>query len=237
MIISGVLGILIASLYITIRPSQYFATLQIGLGKNSKILEGSYGPLYLIDYSRLIDEIQIPSTYTEVELNACDMQNQKELNNNFINLVKIRNINPGLVEISAHGESPSSLENCLEAIVALLQSKQKSKLLPVIEEAKLQLSSNQITIERLKSYLNKKSSQNDFLLATLELKSIEKETSYLRAFINNSDVGWGILSPLVTLEKQNNLNKMITLIIGLFSGFLLGMIVDFLFLTKSKIQK
>jgi uncharacterized protein involved in exopolysaccharide biosynthesis len=224
-IISGFLGLLAALGFLMVTPNKFEAVAKIQMARLSpeKILTWVNAE----DPNLLLYRLKSPSSYSAVEIKACDLDNEKVPNESLVELLNIF--------------VPKGLNNTLELRVSLTAKETAYScalaIFEYIRESQNQM--NKIHIDRAKGFLMEyrprlkevinhdslggpgQSISSTFLPSRDDLKPFSEEILRLNNLINNVEQA-KLISPIHVLDTPIFRKTFTAIGIGFFAGLLLG---------------
>lgn len=231
MVLFGILGIVIAALYIVIAPNQYEATAQIKMAQISITNPTNPFGTTVEDPNSLIARMQLPTNYSSEVIAACEYQDKSQAALALSKAVKLT-IPKGLtntVELKVSSLSPQIALACAQAIVDQITLLQAQFAKPFVEEAKIRLVQDNDRIDAARKLIARADQSGSamsaaYLAARDELTYFLTDREKMLDLINSVDKrGTQLISPIYAPEKPVSPKKMIAVLVGLFIGLLLGL--------------
>jgi len=230
-LMAGILGLMIAGLYLWFTPPQYEAVAQIQMAqwsynKNIGVSAGN-----VEESGVLISRLSIPSNYSLQNIQACKMESVK-IDPDLALTKKLKYVivkgSPNVVEIKVQQNSKDDAIACLTTVFETIKESQNRIFEP------LQRHAAQLIVEKNKKLANAKDlifrgGQSGPLVSAVylstrdEITTLKDEIESLTNFVNSKDArATRLISPIFSAEKPVSPNKLISLIAGLFGGLCLG---------------
>jgi len=245
--ITGVVGVVFSLIYLAITPKQYEATAQIVLAQigipNTKYPSTNLSPLgiNIEEPALVISRLSLPSSFLGGANSECGFDDRPDSINTMIKTLKFGVIKgvTNVIEIRALGASPEAAKVCANAIFELIKTTQTKILSPYIEEAKILLAYDEVSLQKAKALLSnadKVGSQiSGVYLATRdEIHYLLDEIAYLKSVVASSPNRLThLIAPIYASDTPISPKKWMAFLVGVFGGLLLGFVVA---LARVKIQ-
>lgn len=238
-IIFGVLGFLIAIIYLAFAKEQYEAVAQIQMAQiginnnnNNKNNNNNLTPLgvSIEEPALLISRLYIPTSYPKETQRLCGLDDKEEGGAILARRIKISTLRGvgGVVELKLKGSSREDVAQCANGIFNLIKTSQAQIMTPYIDEARTRLSDAYVRLDKVKDFVKKIDKSGARIDASYLL--VRDEVAYLMdeiASLNNLVTSNGIRSarlvaPIYVSDSPVSPRKYVTLLIGLFVGVFLG---------------
>jgi len=228
----GLLGLLGAIGFLAFMPNQYEATTQIHM---AQIPSDSYNGLLGLnveDPSILIARLQMPSSYTEDNLKACGLDQERNSSEELVKLAKVSVIkgNANSIELRIRLKSKDKVINCSKSLFESIRDHQNNIMKPYIEEATILLLKNQVRLQETQSLLVRADKSGLALSAAYlatrdEVKLLVDENIRLNNLISAKDTRQArLISPIYASDNPVFPKKIISLLVGLLTGLFLGIL-------------
>lgn len=232
-LVSSIIGFCIAIIVNVVPPKKYEAIALIKMASMSFGLSSPVGTA-IEDPLSLVARMQIPTNYDPDVLAACTYEegSAKPLPESVLFLAPKGLAN--VVEIKVTAPSQTQAFECAEMIVGQVKKLQMQSAQLFIDEAKAKLDEVNKQIETLRNIIAKYDNYNSTLsmsnlIVRDELNGYLIERIRLLEFINSlKRRGAYITSPIYVVESATSLKKWTSLVIGLLTGALLGVLVAFM---------
>jgi capsular polysaccharide biosynthesis protein len=226
---AGVIGIIGATGYIFVTPTQYEATAQIQMAQLST---GGIAGTNLEDPNLLIARLKLPSTYDQVAIDSCGYQVKRYPAEELAKMTKPTLIKgTQMLDIKVQGLSREQATQCAESILRIVKDSQKAIAEPIIDEAKSKLLKYSQRLQEAQSFILKSdksgSSMSAAYLSTRdEIKFLTDETIRLNDLIASAKSRQTkLVSPIYSPENKVSPKHANALIAGLFAGLFLGLLL------------
>lgn len=233
-LISTLVGLILAIIYLIVTPSQYEATAQVEMAQIADFsrFDGPTVSLsearYLIeDPNALVGRLFLPSSFDEETINACEMPDHPLKNEILARSVKATVMKKVLnvAELSIRHESAALAIKCATAIFIMIQRQQSDMVNQRLERAKSTVESLKAMIASLESELARNTAaqnqQVTYLAKREELLLLKNQVIALELKIKNS-TQTHLLAPIFASKKPVFPKRLLTLALGLFSGIIIG---------------
>jgi uncharacterized protein involved in exopolysaccharide biosynthesis len=230
-VMTGVVGILIAIAYLLLAVPQYEATAQIKLAQLNFNGPGLGAPIE--DQNSLLARLQFPSNFTQPVITACEYDNKTDPAQSLAKDLKF-SIPKGMVniiELKTLAPSPEKALACANAVVDQIAKLQRAMIETYVDEAKTQL---EIYNEKLESAhrIIAKADQAGSAMSAAYLGARDEIAFYLAAkekmqILMNSaqQKAVQLAAPIFIPQKPVSPKKSISLLAGLFGGMFLGLVI------------
>jgi capsular polysaccharide biosynthesis protein len=234
-LVTGVLGVLVAGTYIVVTPNKYEATAQIEMAKinnnnnnNSSSLLGSN----IEDPNLLIARMKSPSNYDQASIVACGFEGEKQAAERLAKMIKV-GLSKGtqMVELKATGLSQEQAMQCAQSVFNNIKQSQKMIAEPIIEESKAKLARYAARLQEAQTFISKAdksgSSMSAAYLSTRdEMKHITDEITLLNDLISSaSNRQTKLVSPIYVSQKKVAPKEIVSLTAGLMGGIFFGLLL------------
>lgn len=233
-IATGILGVAAALVFVMVTPSQYEATAQIQMAQIS-ISNNNTNPLGTnIELpSLLIARHQIPSAYSDNEINACGLEGKKmpqEVLSKLAKFTVVKGVD-SIVELKVRRGSKEGALACAQALFENVKESQSLIIKPYIEEAKSLLAKYQVRIQETQSIVAKADKSGSALSAAYlanrdEVKFLTDESIRLNALITSGDSRQTkLVVPIYVSDLPVSPKKRVSLVVGLLAGLFAGLLL------------
>lgn len=236
-LLSGIIGLVLALVYAFISPTQYKADANIQVGKLAGVdIESP---------STLIAKLRMPNYYSKLTLAACNIIDKENPGQFLINKINPLILKGSLiVNISYTSSSSLEAEKCLATIFDEIRRNQNALSSPILQLKNNQLIGIKKRLETNESFVNllsnknlrfdfsdEKFSANALLLATFMSK--ENEITDLRAEIMKMEASLeepetkaaSLVTPISIIEESAMMKLSLIMVVGVFSGLLVGSLI------------
>lgn len=210
---TGIAGLLLGGVFLVVTPNQYEATAQVqmsqlppkGNGQNSVSPVG----VNIEEPALLISRFQMPSTYSQLELQACGLEEDKKSFETLANLVKITPLKgvASVVELKVKRPSPELAKSCVEGIFNKIHDTQKSIKDPFLAEALTKISNYERQLLVAKSVLERADKSvggvtASYLSTRDEVRMLQDEIMDLESFVSAGESRRAkLVSPIYTSDQ------------------------------------
>jgi len=235
---AGMFGVFFATIYLWITPSQYQAIAQIQMAQLSPDNSNRNNNLMGInveDPKLLLVRLRLPTTYTNAEINACGLNDQKSPSKKLLDFVHFSEIKAvgSVIELRTHGLTKEIASVCAYALFKNIQASQNEIRKLYIKEAKILLASYRDRLDSAQKFIAKEDQSVQLLSAAYlssrdEVRFLADEIFRLNALIVSGDLRQTkLISPIYVENDPIFPKKVITLITGLIIGLSLGLFLIF----------
>ncbi len=239
LILSVVLGILGATIYIGLTPNQYQATAQIQMaqisinnnanaGTNSNTGTNSF-IVNVEDSNSVMARLKLPTAYSTEEIKACGLETSEAPFEKLASIIKFSGVKGGaVIELKINLNSKEIAISCAQALFENIKRYQNQIIKPDIEEAKVLLLKNNDRLANLQILIAEADKFGPANLAAYfssrdEVKFLLQEVLRLNSFIAMADSKQTkLLSPIYVPASPVFPNKKIIILIGVMTGLFLG---------------
>lgn len=235
--IFGVIGLVIAIIYLVVTPKQYEAVAQItmaqiGAANNNN---NNINPLgvNIEEPAPLIARLSSPTSFTPQVIAACGLQDQANAALALSKSIKLT-IPKGVanvVELKTFGPSPQAAQECNLAVFELIKTTQSQIVAPYIADAKLMLDDDIERLAKAKDLLAKADKSGSaigaaYLSTRDEIRYLLDEiTAFKNVVTSNQNRATRLVSPVYAGDTPIAPKKRNTLAAGLFGGLFLGLLI------------
>jgi len=232
-IVFGFLGLLGAIFYILVTPNSYEAISQIRMAQVSITSPSNPFGTSVEDPATLLARMQIPTNFSAEVVSACAYQEKIESALALSKEVKFSVVKgvPNVVELKVMARSPELAKKCSSAIFEAIKVSQAGLTAVFIEEAKRKLATDDHHIEAARKLIAK-ADQSGAVISVAYLSSRDELTFFLNDREKMVDLidsaknrSTSLISPIYVLDRPVSPKKISSLIVGLFTGVLLGLLV------------
>lgn len=236
----GVIGLLSASVFLWVTPSQYEAVVQIKLAQINVKNDTNFFGKDLEDVNNVVARFRLPSAYSVEEMKACNLANGQVPNDSIVSLVKMSVIksSTSTIQLNIRMNSKEHLVGCTQAIYERIRESQAEILAPFIEKSRALLLVYQARLREIRGLINRADNSDHALTAAYltgrdELIFLSNEIIRLNNIINSSFllqtkmVNPVYISDVPVFPKKNH-----SLLIGLLAGVFLGVL--FVFVSQAR---
>jgi uncharacterized protein involved in exopolysaccharide biosynthesis len=236
-LMAGVLGLMMAGLYLWSTPPQYEAVAKVHMAQwpTSKILGVNAGNVE--DTAILISRLSSSSTYSLQNIQACKMENVK-IDQDLALTKKLKysvikaspNTIPSVVEIKVQEKSKDDAIACLKSVFETITATQNKIFEPLRLQATQLIEDKNKKLAVAKELLLRGDKSGQALSAVYlstrdEIASLKEDIDNLSNFVNSKDSrSTRLISPIYAAEKQVSPKKSSSLIAGLFGGLCFGIV-------------
>lgn len=229
-LVTGILGIMGAIVYLSVTPSQYEATAQI---QGAQITLGNpTTPTNIEDPNILIARMKSPSSYDKNVAIACELDDSKHSQEAMAKMVKLSIIKgTNVLELKVTTSSRTSAIKCSQILIDQIKDYQIQLANIFIDEAKVKLASYQKRLQETQAFINKVDKSESsvsaaYLSSRDEIKQMTDEIIRINDLISSANSRQTkLISPIYSPENKVSPKRAIALIAGLFAGFFLGLLL------------
>ena len=230
-LMTGVLGLMVAGLYLWFTPHQYegFVQIQMAQWSSNKNIVVNGGNVE--EPGALISRLSSPSTYSLQNIQACKMESVK-IDPDLALTKKLKyaivKTSPNVIEIKVQQNSKDDVIACLESVFETIKLSQ----IYILESPRLQavqlIEEKNKKLVFAKEQLLKGDQYGPALIAWYlsirdEMARLNEDIESLTNFVNSRDSRHArLISPIYAAEKPVSPKKLISLITGLFGGLCFG---------------
>jgi hypothetical protein len=242
-VITTVLGVLLATFYILMTPKQYTAKTQIIMaqiaGSDKNIMPFGAN---IEEPIALINRLSLPTSYGIDQIEACGLSGaQKPLEA----MAKIPKWNAprgvaGIVEVSVTSSTTKIAKDCIESLFLLIQGTQEKKIAAYIKEAEEKLAGYQRRIEAYKKHapnvMGDQSKEITYSATWNEYVLMVEQVLILRNLIGFAEAHGASLAMPIYVDETPVAPKITSLLAGgFFWGLIIGIFIAYLKSIFSKI--
>lgn len=230
---AGMVGVIAATAFVMVTPSQYEAIAQIQMAQIS--INNNTNPLgsNVELPSLLIARHQVPSTYREDEIKACGLEGKKMPQESLSKLAKFTPVKgvDSIVELKIILESKEGALACVQALFENVKESQSLIIKPYIEEAKSLLTKYQVRLQETQALIAKADKSDSALSAAYlanrdEVKFLTDESIRLNALITSGDARQTkLVAPIYVSDLPVFPKKSVSLVVGLLAGLFVGLLL------------
>jgi LPS O-antigen subunit length determinant protein (WzzB/FepE family) len=222
-LMTGVLGLITAGIYLWFTPPQYEAVAKVHMAQwpTSKILGVTTGNVE--DAATLISRLSSSSTYSPQNIQACKMENVKiDQDLALTKKLKYTTIKtaPNVIEIKVQQNSKEDAISCLQSVFETIKVSQSKIFEPLQFEAVQLLEEKNKTLAVAKELLLRGDKSGPALSAVYlsirdEIYSLKEDIDSLSNFVNSKySRPTRLITPIYASEKPVSPKKLISLIIS-----------------------
>ena len=236
--IFGVIGLVVAIIYLVVTPKQYEAIAQItmaqiGAAKNNN--NNNINPLgvNIEEPALLIARMSSPTSFTPQVIAACGLQGQADaalVLSKSIKLMAPKGV-ANVVELKTFGKTPQAAQECNLAVFELIKTTQAQIVAPYIADAKLILDDDIERLTKAKDLVAKADKSGSamgaaYLSTRDEIRYLLDEITALKSVVtSNQNRATRLVSPVYAVDKPIAPKKRNILAAGLFGGLFLGLLI------------
>ncbi len=230
----GVVGLLVASMFAFLMPSQYEAKAQIKMAQIAVKYNDNVNPVgvNIEEVALLIARMKLPTTFDLSTIERCGLTSEKDGAEVLAKRVKLSAVKgaPSVVDLSIQAESKEMAEACVAATFDLIRQTQKAIAEPFIIEAKSKLSEYQKRLDDSRSVIFRADKSGAVLSAAYlatrdEVKYLMDEVTRLQDFTTSADTRVAQLTaPIYAIDHPVYPKKRLTVTAGLMAGLLSGLL-------------
>jgi capsular polysaccharide biosynthesis protein len=233
-ILTGLLGIVGATVYFWVTPNQYQATAQIQIGQYS-VNDSSTNPVVVNIESPnlLLARLKLPATYSTKEIQACGLEYSKSPSEALAEKAKFSAVK-GLetwIELKINHESKEIAIVCAQSLFESIKTSQNEIIKPSIDKAKESLLKYQDKSNNAQSLISRADKSGASLSAAYlstrdELNFLSGEILRLNTFIASVDTRQAkLVSPIYASDIPIAPKKKTIFMAGIFGGLFLGLLL------------
>lgn len=232
-VITTVIGLIWAIVYLVITPKQYEAVAHIKMAQISLINPANPFGTPVEDPVSLIARMQMPTNYDTGVVDACNYQDLPQAATQLSKALKLT-APKGLtntVELKVLAKSPEIAKSCAQAVVDKIAQLQMQFAKPFVEEAKLKLAQDNDRIEAARKLIAK-ADQSGSAMSAAYLSARDEITYFLTDrekmldLINSAQQrGTKLISPIYASENPVLPKKVPHLVAGLCAGLFMGLAI------------
>lgn len=228
----GLVGLLGATGFIAVTPSQYEATAQIQMMQISPNNNTNPLGVNVEDPNLLMARLKLPSSYDLNEVKACGIHEENsptELLTGLVKLAPVKGVG-SIVELKIRMQSKNQAINCAQAVFENIRESQNAIVKPYVEEAKTLLIQYQARLSEARSLVARADKSGSALSAAYlanrdEVKFLTDESIRLNTFITSGDARQAkLVAPIYASDIPVFPKKKISLLVGLLVGLFLGVL-------------
>jgi capsular polysaccharide biosynthesis protein len=231
----GLAGLVISGIYLLITPNQYEAVANIAMAR----VPADKNPLgvNIEEPQALINRMSVPSSFDAAILNACGLQDVATLAAQMSKVIKL-SIPKGVanvIELKVTHSSPEIASACAKSVYESIAHSQAQMIGPMAKTSKANNSARLAKVEERLAQdkvLLAKAEQPRGVLSPLyfsiltEIRALEDERVTLLALVEAKHLqAANLQSPIYVADKPVYPKKMMSLVIGLMGGLLLGLLI------------
>jgi uncharacterized protein involved in exopolysaccharide biosynthesis len=235
LIATGAIGSFLAGLYLWQAPPVYEAKLQVEMAKTN------IGTLPRAEYQKgapiedgplLVERLRIPSTYTPVVTQSCQVQDETyplEALSDKVKAKTMKSVN-SVVEITVRGTDPTDAQSCAFAIFEMVRRQQNALLEPQTRAAQENIQALQARLKDIRDFLatmNKTEVQSAVYLSRRdEAMWLMEEIATLNRLLRQT-TETRLVSPIYSTPNSISSGKLGGIIMGGIAGVLIGALLVF----------
>lgn len=233
-ILTGLLGIVGATVYLWVTPNQYQASAQIQIGQYSAN-DNTVNPLVvnIEPPNLLLARLKSPATYLAKEIKACGFEYSKSPSEVLAEKAKFSTVKgvDTWIELKINHESKEIAIACTQSLFERIKTSQNEIIKPSIEKAKDSLLKYQERSNNAQSIISRADKSGASLSAAYlstrdELKFLSEEILRLNTFISSVDTRQAkLISPIYASDIPVAPKKRTILMAGIFGGLFLGLLL------------
>ena len=230
-LMTGILGLVTAGLYLWFTPPQYEAVAQIQMAQWSSNKNIGVNAGNVEESGTLISRLSSPSTYNLQNIQACKIESVK-IDPDLALTKKLKyaivKTSPNVVEIKVQQNSKDDALACLQSIFVTIKESQSKIFEPLHIQAALLIEEKNKKLALAKELVFRADLSGPALSAVYlstrdEINTLSEEIESLTNFMNSKDSRpTRLISPIYAPEKPVSPKKLISLIAGLFGGLCFG---------------
>jgi LPS O-antigen subunit length determinant protein (WzzB/FepE family) len=233
--IFGVIGLVIATIYLVVTPKQYEAVAQITMAQIDAAKNNNMNPfgVNIEEPALLIARLSSPTSFTPQVISACGLQDQANAALALSKSIKLT-IPKGVtnvVELKTFGPSPQAVQECNLAVFELIKTTQSQIVAPYIAEVKLKLDDDIEHLAKAKDLVAKADKSGSamgaaYLSTRDEIRYLLDEITALKNVVtSNQNRATRLVSPIYADDMPIAPKKRTILVAGLFGGLFLGLLI------------
>lgn len=230
----GLLGLLGSVGFLVVTPNQYEAIAQIQMAQISTN-NNDTNPLgvNVEDPDLLMARLNLPSTYSAIEIKACGLEGQKMPAESLVFMLRssaVKGVDT-IVELKIRMESREQAVVCARALFENIRESQNQIIKPYIEEAKSLLTKYQARLKEAQELVTRADKSGAAISAAYlanrdEVKFLTDESIRLNTFVIAGDARQAkLVSPIYASEAAVFPKKKNALMVGLLAGLFLGLLL------------
>ena len=230
-LMTGILGLVTAGLYLWFTPPQYEAVAQIQMAQWSSNKNIGVNAGNVEESGTLISRLSSPSTYNLQNIQACKMESVK-IDPDLALTKKLKyaivKASPNIVEIKVQQNSKDDALACLQSIFVTIKESQSKIFEPLHIQAALLIEEKNKKLAIAKDLVLRGDQSGPAISAVYlstrdEIALLKEDIDSLSNFVNSKDSRpTRLISPIYAPEKPVAPKKLISLISGLFGGLCFG---------------
>ena len=230
-LITALLGLVIAFIFLLVAPNQFEAVANIAMGRVSP------GSANIEEPQALINRMSLPSSFDASAISACGLQDASNLAEQLSKAIKL-SIPKGVAnvaELKVNRPTPELAQACANSVFEAIVKSQTQMIEPMAQAAK---SNNSVRLAKVEARL----AQDKTLLARAgepknavspayfailsEIRTFDDEREKLLTSIHASAAQTATLqSPVYVADKPIYPKKALSLLAGLMGGVFLGIVI------------
>lgn len=232
-LLSGVCGLTIAIFYLLAASKVYEAKAQVVMAQIASVNQFSYQGVSIEEPAKLISRLMSPSFLPANIKNICGVGGELLEGNapvRPLESVKLSVSQANTVELTVYGATQEAAANCATNIFELIKSTQAQLVDPYFKVMKEKLLEDEDRLNKLRNFLTSSSKSDSssaafYLLNLDEIRQVQAEISTIKNILSSSaNQGAHLVAPIYASGTPIAPKKLLSLIIGLFGGFLFGFI-------------
>lgn len=234
-VIGGVVGLVIAVVYLTMTPKQYEAVAQIAMAQIGAASNNNFNPLgiNIEEPSLLISRLSTPTSFPPQVLESCSMDMSASSSAALakgIKLVVPKGV-ANIVELKTYGKSPEIASRCALSIFEQIKATQAHIVAPYIADAKIKLDDDIERLAKAKDLVAKADKSGSamgaaYLSTRDEIRFLLDEITALKNVVtSNQSRATRLIAPIYASDTAYSPKKRGALAAGLFGGFFIGLLL------------
>lgn len=240
-------GLAIAALYVATTPKQYEAIAQIGMAQLGTLNTNnglSPNGINIEEPASLILRLTASSSFPQNTIVACGFEGIPEPGATLAKAIKLRanKVVVNVVELKTYGVSPSAAKDCATSIFELIKSTQLQMLSPYLDEARIQLTENQLRLEKARDLVSRADKSGlaigaSYLSTRDEIHYLLDRVAQLKNLVNTKQSRvTQLITPIDVSNAPVSPKKEIALVVGLFGGLFLGLLIALVCQTNVRLK-
>ncbi len=232
-IVAGLLGVLASAVYLTVTPNQYQASAQIQMAQISAS-NNNANPLgvNIEEPNLLMARLRLPTSFSVEVIKACGFEDSSSPAESLASSAKFSAVKglDSMIELKINSNSKEIAINCAQALFESIKTSQNQIIKPYIQESKALLVKYEARLASSQSLLSKADKSGAALSVAYlanrdEVKFLTEEIMRLNKFITTAETRQAkLFSPIYVADAPVFPKKKASLIFGLMTGLLLGLL-------------
>ncbi len=236
LIITGILGVTGAGIFLFLSPKQYVATIQISQ-INPTLISGYENFLLTYDLKSFAERVKFPTSFSQNQIEACGLAGHDNPGIILSDRIKLRFVTDGLIEFIIAGDSIKKVEACAGSLVDLINSIQSREKTALLAGATAILAGEEENFEKSKNLLRNSGKlemkTQDHLIVEIKMNNLANKINLLSTFISINSSAKNTFTAISVNPNPVYPKKNYALILGLFLSLFIAIMRDIILYSLS----